>query len=270
MINVLKAELFRLKKSKTYWIIHIVNVGLIFLSALLLIGVESFIKSVGSSLFDKIDSYYTTTMLAEFATFASDSSILAVICSAIFLSREFTQGTMRNAILANKSRKELFFAYYIIALLIGVSYLLVAFVLQLALYGAMLGFGTESAASAATNIFTYFALGLCSVLFAQTCVTMFLFVTRRQSLTIILPLLICMLAPAIITSIIELILTANAITGSATPSTTLQCIPIYNMTTLNPNNPSGLNVGMIALYDVVMAAGLFAAGFFPFQKADLK
>ena len=272
MINILKAELFRLKKSKTYWVIFIINAALEILGCVLILGIEAFLKSLGEgSLLEMLGlTVSATAMLSEFAAFSSDTSVLAIVCSAIFLSREFTQGTMRNAVLANKSRNELFFAYFIIAMLIGVSYFVTAFVLMLALYGAMLGFGAESAASAATNVFTYFALGLLSVLVVETCVCLFLFSTRKQSLTIVLPLLICLLAPSLISSLIELILSGVMMSGNNISETALQCIPFYNFNTLNPSNPSGLNVGMIALYDVILAGAFFAAAFFPFQKADLK
>ena len=272
MINILKAELFRLKKSKTYWVIFIINAALVILGCLMILGVEAFLKSLGEgSILEMLGlTVSATAMLSEFAAFSSDSAVLAIVCSAIFLSREFTQGTMRNAVLANKSRNELFFAYFIIAMIIGVSYFVTAFVLMLVLYGTMLGFGVESAAGAATNVFTYFALGLLSTLVAETCVCMFLFLTRKQSLTIVLPLLICLLAPSLISSLIELLLSGVMMAGNNISETALQCIPLYNFSTLNPANPSGLNVGMIALYDVLFAGAFFAAAFFPFQKADLK
>lgn len=155
-------------------------------------------------------------------------------------------------------------------MIIAVSYYLTEFVLRLALYGAMLGFGAETAATSATNIFTYFALGLCSILFVQTCVCMFLFTTRKQSLTIVLPLLICLLAPSILTGIIELIINAATYAGNAPSAKALECIPFYNLSVLNPSQPSGLNVGMIALYDILFAGVFFVSGFFLFQKADLK
>ena len=272
MISILQAEFFRLKKSKTYWIIFIVNAALSILGCLLLLAVEAFFKALGEGSFLEILglSLSATAMLFEFAQFSTDSALLALICSAIFLSREFTQGTVRNAVLANKNRTQLFLSYYIVALVIGTSYFFTSFVLNLAMYGAVLGFGSETAAQSVNNVFIYFALGLCSVIFVQTCVCMFLFTTRRQSLTIILPILVCMLAPSLITSIIDLILSAATYAGNVISNQALECIPIYNMSTLNPNDPSGLNVGMIALYDLIFAGGLFAAGFFPFQKADLK
>ena len=272
MTSILRAELFRLKKSKTYWVIFIVNAGLVLLSVLLLLAVEALFKSMGEGSFLEMMglAYSATSMLAEFANFSSTSAVLALISSAIFLSREFTQGTMRNAVLANKNRKELFFSYYIMALLIGVSYFLEQFVLQLSLFGAMLGFGTESAAVITDKIFIFFALGLCSVIFVETCVTMFLFTTRRQSLTIVLPILICMLAPGLVASIIEIIIAAVTASGNPPSYEALQCIPFYNMTTLDTFAPQGLNVGMIALYDLLFAGAMFAAGFFRFKKADLK
>ena len=272
MISILRAELFRLKKSRTFWVIFIINAALTFLSALLLLAVEAIFSAIDQGSFLEMLGLTTsaTAMLSTFSSFSSDSAVLALICTAIFLSREFTQGTMRNAILANKSRQELFLSYYVVAMLIGTVYFVTEFLLSIALYGSLIGFGMQSASEVTTSIFIYFALGLCSLLFVETCVIMFLFTTRKQSMTIVLPLLICLLAPSLITSIIELIISAASYAGNAPSYEALQCIPFYNMSTLNPMDPAGLNVGMVVLYDLIFAGGFFAAGFFTFMKADLK
>lgn len=273
MISILKAQLYRLKKSKTFWVIFIINAALPIIGSLFILGIEAIFKTAGNDSFLELLGLImgsATSALAGFASWTSDSTVLAIICAAIILSREFTQGTMRNAVLANKSRTHIFLAYYIIALLIGGIYYLTEFVLRLGLYGAILGFGIQSAADATTTTFTFFALGLCSTLVMQTCVCLFLFTTRKQSLTIALPLLIALLVPSLTQAIIELILSATEYAGNVVSEATKQCIPLYNMSMLDSIQPSGLNAGMIALYDILFAGVFFVSAFFPFLKTDLK
>lgn len=84
MISILKAELFRLKKSKAYWVIFIINAGLTILGCLLLLAIEAVFKAVGEGSFLELLGMVTsaTAALSDFASFSSDSAILALICTA--------------------------------------------------------------------------------------------------------------------------------------------------------------------------------------------
>ncbi len=274
MINILRVQLFKLKKSKSFWVLLAMCAVLPMLSVLLLLGLDALFSAIGDESFlqllgSEFDALYA---ISTFVTFESDSLIFALIFSAVVLSREFTQGTVRNTVLSNKSREQIYFAYLITGLIVGGSYFVVEYAVSLTLYGCVLGFGAMSFTEALTPALYYFALGICSVLVGISCVCAFLFCTRRQSLTILLPLLICLLLPGIVTGIINIILSGVAMDGTLPSETVLQCLPFYNMQppVLNPSAPAGLNVGMIVVYDVVFIAIFFLIGFFSIKKADLK
>jgi len=271
MINVLKTELFRLRKSKLFWIMLGVCAGLPIISALFLLalgvnnveGLGDLMESVGSEL-------SVISSLSSFASLMSDSSLFALICSSIVLCREFTNGTVRNVLLANKTRTQTFFAYYVTAMIIGVSYFVTEFVFTLTLTGAVLGFGSLTTAQATSSVFVCFALGLGSVLFVQSCVCMFLFCTRKQAATVAFPLLICILAPSIVELIVTGVMISKAVDGVMMSNAALRFVPFYNTMIFNASKIDGVHVAMIALYDVLFAASFTAAGYFTFRKADLK
>lgn len=282
MISILKTQLFRIKKSGLYWTLLGVSAGLPILSVLLLLGVCCLFGSFDEAM-QMLASLGVTSFssMAEFIGYSTDASLFAMICSSILLSREFTQGTVRNAILANKSRTQLYFAYLLTALFIGGSYFVASFATTTLAYGVALGFGDVQAGVVATTVLCDFTLGLLSVVFVQTCVCMFLFVTRKQAGTIAFPLVVCLFAPGIIVFIEEMFLLNVYINGNIPSTQLLQCLPFLNMqaTTVgeesliqiyNVTQPAGLNVGMIALYDLLFSGMFFAIGFNAIRKADLK
>lgn len=271
MISVFKTEMFRLKKSKLFWIMLGVCAILPCLSALFLaaLGVGD-AESLDGVLIILGSELSAISSLSSFATLMSDSSLFALICSAIVLCREFTNGTMRNVILANKSRTQLFFAYFLTALIIGTAYFATEFVFTLALMGKILGFSNLTAAQATSSVFVCFALGLGSVLFVQSCVCMFLFCTRKQAATIAFPLLICILAPSIMELIVSAVMISKAADGVLVSNVALRFVPFYNTMIFNASKIDGVHVGMIALYDALFTTVFTVAGYFTFRKADLK
>lgn len=271
MISVFKTEMFRLKRSKLFWIMLGVCAILPCLSALFLaaLGVND-TESVGGIMELMGQEISVVSSLSSFASLMSDSSLFALICSAIVLCREFTHGTMRNVLLANKSRTQMFFAYFLTALLIGTAYYVTEFVFTLALTGAVLGFGSLTTAQATSSVFVCFALGLCSVLFVQSCVCMFLFCTRKQAGTIAFPLLICILVPGIVEMIVTYFIVAHAIVGDVVGDAALRFVPFYNATTFNASTIDTWQVIMIVFYDLLFSGVFTIAGYFTFKKADLK
>lgn len=130
MINVLRLEFFRLKKSKLFWILLGVTAVLPIITALVSSVILSIIDAVTSSgagmgnLAEQFRSSVTTSILSSLGMVGYGATLLPLITASVVLSKEFADGTMRNAILANKKRYELYFSYLIIALTVGATYML--------------------------------------------------------------------------------------------------------------------------------------------------
>lgn len=279
MINILNTELFRLKKSKLFWALLICCAALPILSLLLTLGLTGLIESILESidgtenmdilqLLKEMD--LTNLALQEFSSLLNNPSLLALICTGVVLSKEFTDGTVRNVILANKSRKQLYFAYWIISMIVGVTYLLASFAVILILYAPIYGFGQSTAGEAASAVFCSLALGLLTVAFAESCVCMFLFTVRKQWATVLLPLLVCAIAPSIINTVVTIIIAVMGLNGQTVSQVALSWIPLVNAQLYNPAQIDGGLVGKIAMYYALITGGFIALGYFGFEKADLK
>lgn len=270
MTGIIRLQLFRLRKSATFWVFLGLCIGLPLIGALIVLAAY---YSLGGAEFGSIAEVMETSVtssLINFSSCSSDTCIFAVICSSLLLSREFSQGTVRNTILANKSRLQVFLAYVATAMMIGAIYFLAEFASTLVCYGSIFGFGSLSAGQAISAVACCFAMGLGATLFSQSLVCVFLFGTRKQSATIAWPLVICLVGVSIVAAIIEYAVIWATLDGIVLSETLLKCLPFYNFSLLGETVPDGLACGMIILYDVVFSAAFLAIGFATLKKADLK
>ena len=270
MINILQTEFFRLKKSALFWALMVVVFFLPLITALFNVLSVSLLENLEIDI--EIDAWeYIKTMditgaaLSTLPNLSSDCALFALICTSIFLSKEFSGGTFRNMLLANRSRKEVYLSFWLIAFTIGSIYLGVEFVSTLLFSGAIFGFGTMSAANAVTACVVSLAMGVISVAFLQSIMCMFMFGTRKLSVALACPLVICMVAPSLIYSFVEVFSTFGTIT-----ETDMSWIPLYNLNLLDLTHIDGALIGKILLYLIPLAALFGWLGWETFRKADLK
>lgn len=268
MINILQTEFFRLKKSALFWSLLGVCAAIPLLSLLLNLASVQYLKMQDTGL-ENVWEYVrslniTGEMLSGLPSLSGDS-LFALICTSIFLSKEFSGGTFRNMILANRSRKEVYMSFLIIAITIGASYLGVTFVSTLLFNGVIFGFGTMTGGEAVTTCVLALAMGLISVIFLQTVMCMFMFSTRKLAVALACPLVFCIVAPSFLYSFVETFATMGLIT-----ETDLSWMPLYNLNLLDLTNVDGALIGKILLYLVPLTALFGTLGWIFFRKADLK
>ena len=269
MVSIMQTEFFRLKKSKLFWALLGVTAALPLISALLNLG----IFLIAGSEFDGLevniwDLIRSTNMLgsglSNLTTMMGDS-FLALICTSIFLSKEFSGGTFRNMILANKSRRDLYLAFLSMALLIGAIYFGASFVSTFVFYSAFFGVGGLSAKTIISALFITLAMGLVSKIFVQTMMCMFMFGTRKLAVALICPLVICMIFPSFLITFIDVFVEFELLNKAS-----LSWIPLYNTTMLSVIDIDGALVGKILMYNIPLSVFFGFMGWLRFRKADLK
>lgn len=271
MLDIIKVQLFRLKKSVLFWVMLGVTAAMPVLGALFTLTATGLVDSAGGGLGELLTSMgLTTQYLTGMGQLTSWALIFSLITTAIVLSTEFVDGTVRNILLANKTRGELYFSYLITSLIVAVTYLLGYFVALLLVVAPIFGFDGMEAGKAISACLCSLAMGFAGLVFIQTCMCMFLFVIRKQWAAILLPLLICMFVPGIILAFATLIMTTSAIKGLPVSLDDLRWIPLANSLLYNAAEIDGVTIGMNILYLMVFSAVFVVAGYFTFKKADLK
>ncbi|MCM1360209.1 MAG: ABC transporter permease [Corallococcus sp.] len=277
MISILSAELYRLKKSKIFWILLGLCVALPLISLVITLALVGIIETIfddtlGMGAIGELLRAMDMTNLAltDLSALLNDAALLALICSGVVLSKEFTDSTMRNVILANKSRRQMYFAYLLTAIIIGASYMMTYFATILIIYAPIYGFGDITAGQAASACFCSLALGLLTIAFAESCVVMFLFSIKKQWATILFPMLICMFAPGIVESIVSLVQIVMMFQNQVLDEAVISWLPFANVQLYNSSSIDGGLVGKIALYYILFTAVFIVSGYYTFEKKDLK
>lgn len=271
MLNIIKVELFRLKKSVVFWVMFGIAAASPLISIFLNLLVFALIPDMGGNPMDMLKSAgVTASLLSELGQVSGDASLWAMIASAVVLSKEFVDGTMRNVMLANKSRKQLFFAYLFTSLIVAGTYMLAYFAMTLIVAAPIFGFDGMNASTAVTACMSSLAMGLFSIAFAQTCMCMFVFGVRKQWAAILFPLLVCLFGPSIFNSVVQVITMILATRGQTVSPDALRWVPFANMTYFDSANIDGVIVGMNALYMAVFITVFVVSGYYTFKKADLK
>ena len=270
MIDILRNEFFRLKKSKTFWIM----IGVLALLPLLgwaftSIILAGLLVTTGGMLGTVDISQITVSSLSEMANIGTLPDLLGLICAAVFLSKEFTDGTIRNAILAAKSRSQIYFSYLIVALTIGLSMKVSYFLSTLVVYGSTFGFKTLSPFDATMACITSFMLTILCTLFVQTCTTMFLFVGKKQSTALIYPILITTFATGIIQALASVVDMIAGINGTYSEEWKTW-IPLLNLSYFDAGAVDARLFFKGAMYLALFTALFVFVGRNAFAKADLK
>ncbi len=268
MTNILRTEFFRLRKYKTFWVMLGIVVVLPIVGWALsrvLVAILLMTGYPGGELTARI----TFSALSGMADIGTLPDLLGLICTAIFLSKEFTDGTIRNAILSTKTRKQIYFGYLVVALTIGLSLKIANYVSSLTVYGLAWGFGSTKAADAAVGCFASLLLALLSTAFVQSCTVMFLFTGKKQSTALIFPILIVVVgsgAVELLVSIVELVININGNLSEEWKT----WIPLYNVQYFDAEAVDGGIFAKIATYWALFTAMFIAIGHNSFKKADLK
>ena len=269
MIYILKTEFFRLKKSALFWSLFGVCAAMPLISVFLNVGLSFSLGNTDTGveydIWEIMRSSNITGLTLSALPSLSGHALYALICTSIFLSKEFSGGTFRNMLLANRSRKDVYLSFLLMAVTIGATYLGITFVSSLLFNGIIFGFGTMTASEVIAACVLSLALGLVSVIFLQTIMCLFMFSTRKLSVALACPLVICIVVPAMLYSFVETFAQVGIIN-----ETDMSWIPLYNLNLLDLTAIDGALIGKILIYLIPLAILFGLLGWVTFRKADLK
>lgn len=269
MIHILKTEMFRLKKSGLFWAMLGVVATMPLVSVMInLLGVmvmDPAEMGIEMNVWQYIRTLDVTVLSLSGLPSLTGDSLFALICTSVFLSKEFGGGTFRNMLLANRSRKDLYISFLLIAVTIGAAYLGASFVSTLLFNALVFGFGTIGAAKVVTACVLSLTLGLISVIFLQSMMCMFMFGTRKLAVALACPLVFCIFAPAMLYSFVETFAQFGIVTEAD-----MSWVPLYNLNMLDFTAIDGALIGKILLYLIPLTALFVSLGWITFRKADLK
>lgn len=101
MTEIIKVELFRLKKSALFWIMLGVCAAMPLINLLItsiMYTVLGILNDIPVDVFGLLCQQATAGLLQQMSNVPNDMVLLTIISTAVILSKEFVDGTMRNVV----------------------------------------------------------------------------------------------------------------------------------------------------------------------------
>ena len=290
MINMLKAELFRLVKDKSFWIVIIVAAAAALLFSAMFYLLESMALSMEAELAElgmtPADVNFTAGDLIMSVIGLGNMGIFAAIAIGLYNGKDFDQNTLRNKITAGNSREAIYFSTLIVNMLMYAA-IFVVLVLSAFAFGSLI-LGFEFYSMIGLDLLVSFIIGA-----AFVCIITFISFATKKSSTI---LVIGILSAVILTTISEYItneygnaLGAHIYGGGPDNFAALEWISRINLFSLNTLTSlasaltemqvsgimgygayAGWLYANIAITSLVWGGGFVAGGLLLAKKTDIK
>lgn len=203
MKNLLKADFFRLFKSKLTIIMLIIDIALPLLTTLLYAALVLILKKTsgeeGVEGFDILIN--VKSMMTGCYSLTSNVGMLIPIFSAVFVSRDLTSGILRNKVISGHKRINIFFSHILTSIVFNVV-MITIYVIMTVLFGFIFfKYGTTFNHQELINVVYFVITGTMIFIFISTFTTL-LALNFKSLPPIIIFTIVFSLALNIITSIL--------------------------------------------------------------------
>ena len=259
MKNLLKADYYKLYKSKMTYVLIIICALLSIFTLLLEVFLKFVIKELDADVPISIEG---RSIMFGTLSLTNNTGLLIIIFVGIFTLTDIKHGTIRNKILCGENRIKIYLSHLIVSSTMCLIASIISF-LVLAIGGiAIFGYGPVFNGDEALNFIRCSVIGIVSYIFVASVSTFFALTTKSTPLTIILTLAI-MLGLSIISAI-----------SFSLPTDKFKylfyIVPTYATTIASQGYVSAevFTYGIISL--IVFIAINTVLGIFLFRKIDVK
>lgn len=262
MINIISSLFYRLFHSKYFY----VCMAILFLSPLLEATLLKFMLTVLEELGGYGMEMLTEplALLSAECNIVSNAATLIAIAVALLVGTDFSEGLVRNALVSNKKRIELYGAYMIVTALIVLCYCAVDMLSASVFYITILGNPAGHTISYYVGAsFAYFGIQVLSMYFIGV-MTVFLCVVFKKVST---PLIISLLLINVVFSMA--LAGSQFLTAFGGDYTALTWIPLFNISLIAGTMDGGL-IAKCVLGLVVVIVALAVGMPFYLKKTDIR
>lgn len=267
MLDLLRADFFRMRKSKLTLVMLIIVAVFPILTTLLYLGIDKllFEDEFGSLLGEIFDA---KSMIGSTFSLGNNIGLVIPIFAGLFVMMDLNNGTLRNKIIGGKSRIKIYFSHLITSATFDIVMIVLYSAITAALSLAFFDYGMTVDSEEAKNIIFYIISGLLSYVFIATVSTFYAMVFKSSAPTIIFTI-ITGLGLCLISDIVLIILPGL----DDIVQHVVRFIPTLSVYAFYANRPGGItNIifteGTISL--VFFSALNTFLGIVLFKKKDIK
>ena len=192
MRQLLRADLYRLLKSKLTLVSLILAAVMPLLFSALFLGLKEFVKFADPSSSAMIElALNGHTLVASTFSLTNNIGIILPVFATIFVMNDLTSGTIRNKVILGHSRHKIFASSFLCAFFYCAA-LIAIYAAMTALWGGLiLGFGEISEARIVSLVYFYI-LGLAEFAFVSAAATCLPLLTLNSAASVLLTILVCL------------------------------------------------------------------------------
>lgn len=269
MINLLKAEFYRIKKSKLTVAILIIAVVLPILQSLLYLGLNAITSSGDDSLLDFIPGKMLIS--SAFST-NNNFGLVLIVFSGILVCSDISNGTLRNKIIGGYTRAQVYFAHLITSILYNIVMLSIYVLLTTGLTLLFMDYGYEVDSEEMKQIIYFVLLGIFAFTLMGSFTTFIALQVKSQPITIIITIASTILLSLVFT-VVQTFFISRA---SELVKHIIYFLPTF-ISTVSSNGISllGSEVTDVMFWEGIGSSVFFGAlftliGYLSFNETDLK
>lgn len=172
MFDLIKTDFYRIFKSKTFFVILGIAVGLPILTALMVFGINkgfNFLIGEGGEDFAAING---KLLISGIYGLSSNVGIILPIFLVIFVSGDVSNGLLRNKILVGKSRTQIYFSHLFVITIISLAFISISALILSLLTFWLIPYGNNIDTLEVWSIIFYYILGTLAFIFIASLVVM--------------------------------------------------------------------------------------------------
>ena len=191
MINLLKADLYRLIKSKMTYILLIVCFGVSLFTLGIDVVMKVLMKTVQEETGEPIPELFTgKSIMFGCFSLSSDYGLLLSIFAGVFTLLDIRHGTIRNKVMIGESKTFIYLSHLITSMVLCVGAIIFSFIILAIGANLIFGYGYQFDSKELVEFIKGFLIGIDSFIFLASISTFFSLITKSTPLTIIFTILI--------------------------------------------------------------------------------
>ncbi|MBO4411439.1 MAG: hypothetical protein IKY02_00180 [Lachnospiraceae bacterium] len=273
MKELIKADLFRVWKSKLTLVTLILVLAFPVLMTLMYLGINAMAALDSEPLFGDLVS--ANMLMSGVYSLTNNIGLVLPAFAGIFVCMDISHGTLRNKVIVGKSRVSIYLSHLIVSIIFNVAAITIYAAVTSGLALLFFRYNSSQGADAVKQILYWTINGTVSFVFVATISTFFGLVVRSIAPTIIFTIVLTM-GLSMITSVVSLM-------DYEEYQYLVYLIPTFTSSSFSLNGMSLgslFNPGFEAPIDIMFMEGLISYGFFGvlntvlgiliFRKKDIK
>lgn len=172
MFDLIKTDFYRIFKSKTFYVILAICIGLPLFTVLMTFGVNKGLNALIGIEGEDFNAINGKLLISGIYGLSSNVGLILPIFLVIFVNTDVSNGLLRNKLLVGKSRLSIYFSHLIVITILSVAFITLSSLIISPLTFWLVPYSSELNGDEIRSIIFYYILGTLSFVFIASLVVM--------------------------------------------------------------------------------------------------